>query len=276
MASYIARILILCKTYPSPSGKHVETSCVAGLAEDGSLIRLFPVPFRLIDGDKRFHKWQWITARVEKAPADHRPESHKIFVDTIQSQEAALSSKNGWAARRAAIEGTVIHDDFESVERDRIENKRTLALLRPSKILSLEIKPADTPDWTDDERKKLEQNELQMGLFDTSDAKPLAKLRKLPFSFYYHYECIVDGNPKPFRNKIADWEAGALYWNCRISHGENWEAPFRQKLMDEFSTKDLIFLMGTVHRFPDQWLIVSLIYPPKLDRTNISQQSFLI
>ena len=26
---------------------------------------------------------------------------------------------------------------------------------------------------------------------------------------------------------------------------------------------DLMFLMGTIHRFPDQWLIVSLIYPPK-------------
>jgi hypothetical protein len=26
---------------------------------------------------------------------------------------------------------------------------------------------------------------------------------------------------------------------------------------------DLMFLMGTIHRFPNQWLIVSLIYPPK-------------
>jgi hypothetical protein len=25
-----------------------------------------------------------------------------------------------------------------------------------------------------------------------------------------------------------------------------------------------MFLMGTIHRFPNQWLIVSLIYPPKL------------
>lgn len=42
MASRQARILILCKTYPSPSGKHVETSCVAGMEEGGQLIRLFP------------------------------------------------------------------------------------------------------------------------------------------------------------------------------------------------------------------------------------------
>ncbi|MGY0201335.1 hypothetical protein [Leptothrix sp. BB-3] len=43
------RILILCKTYPSPSARYVETSCVAGMSEDGRLIRLFPVPFRLVD-----------------------------------------------------------------------------------------------------------------------------------------------------------------------------------------------------------------------------------
>ncbi|MGR9449202.1 hypothetical protein [Rhizobium leguminosarum] len=43
-----ARILILCKTYPSPSGKYAETTCVAGMDERGKLVRLFPVPFRLI------------------------------------------------------------------------------------------------------------------------------------------------------------------------------------------------------------------------------------
>src|SRR2546430_9668129 len=40
MPSRKTRILILCKTYPSPSAKHAETSCVAGVEEDGKLIRL--------------------------------------------------------------------------------------------------------------------------------------------------------------------------------------------------------------------------------------------
>jgi hypothetical protein len=42
MASFEQDILILCKTYPSPSGKHVETSCVAGIDTKGNLIRLPP------------------------------------------------------------------------------------------------------------------------------------------------------------------------------------------------------------------------------------------
>ena len=66
------------------------------------------------------------------------------------------------------------------------------------------------------------------------------------------------------RHKIVDWEAGALFWNVRRSHGEGWEKPFRAKLGEQLPDYDLMFLMGTIHRFPDQWLIVSLIYPPKL------------
>jgi hypothetical protein len=45
-------ILILCKTYPSPSAKYSETSCVAGMTEDGQLLRLYPIPFRMIRGIK--------------------------------------------------------------------------------------------------------------------------------------------------------------------------------------------------------------------------------
>jgi hypothetical protein len=103
MASRQARILILCKTYPSPSGKHVETSCVAGMEQDGRLIRLFPVPFRLVSDVKQFKKWQWITARIAKATNDHRPESHKVFVDTIQCEGDPLPTKQGWRARWAQV-----------------------------------------------------------------------------------------------------------------------------------------------------------------------------
>jgi len=84
MATFNERVLILCKTYPSPSATYSETSCVAGVTEAGKLIRLFPVPFRLIADEQQFRKWQWITALVEKARDDHRPESHRIFVDKIE------------------------------------------------------------------------------------------------------------------------------------------------------------------------------------------------
>lgn len=275
MVSRKARILILCKTYPSPSERHVETSCVAGLEEGAQLIRLFPVPFRLIRDDQQFRKWQWVNARIEKAGNDRRPESHKIYVDTIDCSEQPISTRNGWAERRTALRSLHVFNDFAELERARQESGATLGLLKPKSVIALDITPTERSDWTDEEHQKLVQNERQAGLFDAADAKDLAKLRKVPFSFHYRYTCAEEGVVREYRHKIADWEAGALYWNCVKSHGQGWQAPFRQKIETLLPAADLLFLMGTIHRFPDQWLIVSLIYPPKPPLPP-SQQSFLL
>jgi hypothetical protein len=56
---------------------------------------------------------------------------------------------------------------------------------------------------------------------------------------------------------------GALCWNTRRLHGELWEEPFRKKFGTALPSTELMFLIGTIHRFPDQWLIVSVFYPPK-------------
>jgi hypothetical protein len=54
------------------------------MEETGQLVRLYPVPFRLMQDEAQFKKWQWIEAEVEKARKDHRPESHQIRVSISQ------------------------------------------------------------------------------------------------------------------------------------------------------------------------------------------------
>jgi hypothetical protein len=142
--------------------------------------------------------------------------------------------------------------------------EQTLGIIRPSRILGLDITRADKTEWTEEEKAKLLQPQQQDDLFEESDAGSLATLKKIPFDFHYRYACEVDGRVQEYRHKIVDWEVGALYWNVRRSHGAKWEFPFRTRLEQELPARDLMFLMGTIHRFPDQWLIVSLIYPPKL------------
>jgi hypothetical protein len=273
MATRNTRILILCKTYPSPSGKHIETSCVAGMEDGGQLIRLFPVPFRLVSDDKQFKKWQWIEARITKAANDHRPESHRLFVDTISCKGSPLSTKRNWEARRTALAPLSIREDFAALEEERGRSGRTLGLLRPQRIIGLDITPADQADWTEEERQKLVQHERQGGLFQDADAKRIATLRKVPFDFHFRYLCVHGSETREYRHKIADWEVGALYWNCRRRYGRSWEKEFRAKLEKDLPAADLIFLMGTIHRFPNQWLIVSLIYPPKQPEEQPRQQS---
>lgn len=263
MTSQERRILILCKTYPSPSTKYSETSCVAGMDESGELVRLYPVPFRLIEDDKQFKKWQWISVRIEKSRNDHRPESHKVFVDTIHCDAESLPTTNHWQERRLWLDKLPVFKSFNALESTRQKHGTTLALLRPRRIVALEIKPVATPEWTEDEKEKLLKMQVQGDLFGEDEKKSIIQLRKLPYDFYYRYECNTPNGAVEGRHKIVDWEIGALYWNVRRKHGPGWEKPFRAKFEEELPSKDLMFLMGTIHRFPDQWLIVSLIYPPR-------------
>ena len=260
--SQTERILILCKTYPSPSAKYAETSCVAGMSEAGRLIRLYPVPFRLVADEQQFKKWQWITARIQRSSDDRRVESHRLFVDTIELGEIVPPS-NDWKHRRQWLAKLPVFEDFDALELARQQpDGPTLALLRPKRVLGLDIKPVSHPDWTDEEKAKLLQMQAQGHLFEETDPD-LRMLRKLPHDFHYRYECESSAGVKPYRHKLVDWEIGALYWNVYQRHRAAWEAPFRAKIGAELPGRDLMFLMGTIHRFPDQWLIVSVIYPPK-------------
>lgn len=263
MASRSERILILAKTYPSPSAQYVETSCVAGITRDGSMRRLYPVPFRMIEEGKQFKKWQWIDVRVEKATKDHRPESHKVYVDTINCSDV-IDTRKEWAFRWEWLDKIPAFDSIDAIESKRQEDGLSIALLRPKKLIALEITKARNQDWTDEEKEKLMREQMQGNLFSEAEAKRQVKeLRKVPFDFHYRYVCDTPEGEKEHKHKIVDWEAGALFWNCRRSHGVAWEAPFRAKLEEQFAGKDLMFLMGNQHRFQDQWLIISLIYPPR-------------
>lgn len=275
MASQIERILILAKTYPSPSAQHVETSCVAGINEHGAMRRLYPVPFRLIEEGQKFKKWQWIEVRVEKANKDHRAESHKLYVDTIICGDIIDTGKQ-WDARWPWIEKLPTFTSFDDIQVGCTETGLSLALMRPRQVLALEIVEARNGEWTEEEREKLLSYEIQGQLFSDAEVKKITQtLRKVPFDFYYRYICDTPEGEKVFKHKIVDWEAGVLFWHCRHSHGVDWEKPFRAKLEEDLLGKDLMFLMGNQHRFQDQWLIISLIYPPKRKPTEVTPQGSL-
>jgi hypothetical protein len=252
-------LLILTKTYPSPSQKHRETSCVAAMNNLGEMRRLFPIPFRLLNDTSQFARWEWVRARVIKAADDHRPESYKVDVDSIV-RVSKMGTDQGWAERMHWIDRHIV-PDFNALEARRQATGETLGLIRPSNI-RLEITPSESSDWTDEEKTKL----IRDGLFNSPEAKLRVPLQKVPFNFHYLYEQQTTQGTTIHRHKITDWEACALYWNCQRDYGNNWEHYFRLKLEEDFSrNRDLMFLMGTMHRFPDHWLIVGLLYPPKAE-----------
>jgi hypothetical protein len=264
-------ILILAKTYPSPSAQYIETSCVAGINRHGQMRRLYPVPFRMIEDSQQFSKWQWIDVHVEKANRDHRPESHRLYVDTIEAG-ATIESRKGWVSRREWLEKIPTFDSFRTMDQTREQGALSIALLRPKNV-RLEIKKARHPDWTPEEQAKLMRRD-QGSLFDEDETKrQLRALQKIPFDFHYVYDTVGPSGDEEQRHKIVDWEAGALFRRCQRSHGPRWEEPFRAKLEEGLTGKELMFLMGNQHRFQDQWLIISLIYPPKCAANDGCQPS---
>ncbi|AZY49663.1 hypothetical protein C0J09_11325 [Bordetella avium] len=260
MALQRERILILAKTYPSPSASYIETSCVAGINSAGKMRRLFPVPFRLLEDEQRFSKWQWIDANIEKARNDHRPESFKIDVGTLECREK-IPSKNEWRARREWIDRLPQFESFENLEKWSSTTTGSLALLCPKELTGLDVVPARRSEWSEEEISKLTRAQNQGSLLTEPEARgEIAMLNKLPCDFYYRYACS-DGTER--RHKIVDWEAGQLYRRCTIDYGLECDSMFKQKLFDSMQAKDMMLLMGNQHRFQNQWLIISLIYPPK-------------
>ena len=71
------RVLISVKTYPALSEKYDELVCTAGFLEDGTWIRIFPVPFRKLNYHNQYVRWQWIELDLVNNTSDFRPESYR-------------------------------------------------------------------------------------------------------------------------------------------------------------------------------------------------------
>ncbi len=153
------------------------------------------------------------------------------------------------------------------MEARRQASGETLGFIRPSRILELKITKVKHSEWTEVEKTKLTQD----GLFDSTEIKSRPLLKKLPYDFHYRYKCETPSGVESNTHKLTDWEIGALYWTCIKRHGAKWEEKLRQKLEIDFAKKDLLLFMGTIHRFPDQWLIVGIVYPPKPPPSQIAQ-----
>lgn len=271
------KILILAKTYPNPSSKYIETTCIAGINNDGEMRRLYPVSFRFLEEKVKFKKWQWIEANVSKATKDHRPESFKVIDrDSIKALEI-IPPTNSWSQREIWWEkipqsflpplenADNIRKDISNEIITCVSNGKTLFLLGNIYIEDLEIIEQKEKNWTEDELKKLKENCDQLDMFSKPETlyDTRSPLKKLPYKFYYKYNICV-GNEKFFlRTMITDWEIGASFWKYLKLYGDGWKEKFKQRFLVEMQQKSVKFLMGNMHTHQNQWLIISLIYPPK-------------
>jgi hypothetical protein len=270
MKNELIKVLILVKTYPTLSKKYSELVCTAGIKEDGSWVRIYPIPFRIIDGDKKYKKYQWIEAKLTRNQSDPRPESHKISdIDSIKLLDI-IDTKNDWEKRRELIlEKLTVYQNKEEIIKKAKNNELSLVIFKPKKIIDFIVEDTER-EWDKDLVKKIENDIKQPELFDTDEelkAKETFKLvKKIPYKFSYKF---LDNQDKESCLMIEDWELGQLYWNC-LKNSDNDEKKaiekVKQKYFDEFTKKDIYLYLGTTRQYHgwavNPYVIIGVFYPP--------------
>lgn len=243
----------MVKTYPVPAWNGVEVSCTAAVSENGRWLRLFPVPFRYLEEDKRFAKYQWIKVRIRRS-SDFRPESYNIDPDSIELvSERPIPTDNKWEQRKKLLSPLMTRSICLLQQKQRSDGHPTLGIFKPKSIDRLIIEPAEAK-WTAEEEAKLDQTDL-------FQKQPVFKLEKIPYKFSYEYTCNEE-KCQGHRMMCSDWEMAQAYRAWRGRYGDEWEKPFRDKFEEQMRVRDTHLYVGTVHQHPDSWIIVGLFYPP--------------
>ena len=257
------KALIVIRTYPTPAKTGVEVSCTGAITNKGEWLRLFPVPWRLLATDQRFHKYQWVEVTVTKA-RDPRPESYKLKPDGIRILHS-LSPVHDWKERKEIIFPLRGHCLCCLVRQRNAQGFPTLGIFKPRKIECLVISAID-PNWTPAQLDILRQGHLFI-------KNPKAELEKVPFSFRYQFRCD-ESKCSGHKMICVDWEMGQSWRSWKKQYGDDWEEKFRQRYDTEMIHKnDTHFFVGTVHQHPGTWIIVGLFYPPRTGNVGLFEST---
>jgi hypothetical protein len=260
------RVLIAAKTYPTISGKYDELVCTAGFLEDGSWIRIYPIPFRKKSYNEQYSKYDWIEIDIVKNKSDFNPESYRPYsYDTEIKIVSRLDTKNFWAERKKIALNNVHTNLATLIKEAHNQNICTsLAVFKPTKIIDF-IAVEVERDWDKKKIEQLKANRDQTNLFEHPE-DPFEVVQKLPYKFSFIFE---DDEGKQSKLMIEDWETGQLFWNCLAKHEGNEKKAIedvKYKYFEDFAkTKDLHFFLGTtaVHHYASKnpFMIIGTFHP---------------
>ncbi len=247
-------VLITVKAYPNPSAKYGETVCCAGIdLSNNQWIRLYPIPFRDLDIDKKFNKYNIIKVNCFKSKTDNRPESYHVNSDSIKIVKN-IDTKRNWEERKSHIMQLPIKSMCQFYK-DLEKNNISLALIKPERISfeSIAQKPSD--------KKRREECYAQLSFFN----KYKDDIEEIPYKFYYNFYCSGEKECQGHKLSICDWEIGQAYRNWRNKYDNEIILldKIKEKWMDISNTdkRDVYFYVGNMHRFPTNFLVLGVFYP---------------
>lgn len=268
------RILITVKTYPTLSRKYGETVCTAGVREDGSWVRIYPVPFRRLDEEQQYRKYDWLHCALIRNRNDPRPETFRPRRASEMQPVGHMGTSDRWRERRELLlKRATVHTRLAELIAGAKANRLSLAVFKPARIIDFTWEEEER-EWDSAKVEEMRQLTQQAEIFAEDAWRETFKIiPKLPYSFSYRFK---DADGKESRMVVLDWEIGALYWNClQGTDGDEAAAlvKVRQKYVDDFARKDLHFFLGTTQQFhfvaPNPWVIVGVLPIPHEHRLEL-------
>jgi len=269
------RILIAVKTYPTLSNTYSELVCTAGFRQDGSWIRIYPSPFRFLEKDSQYRKYDWIELDVDKNPKDPRPESYRPRnVDDINVVgHVGTGTKHDWEERKQLIlANNTIHTNLNTIITAAKANEYSLAIFKPTEITRFMVEPAER-EWKLSRKQAAEAALAQGSLFSENNQQDFKLMPKLPYKFSYRFK---DDAGKESTLMIEDWEIGQLYWSCLHKSDEATAIKkVEEKYFEDFAkTKDLYLFLGTTHeahvrKFNNPYVIIGTFHPPHVIQKSL-------
>lgn len=257
------KVLVLVKAAPVLTSQLEETMCVAGVRLDDDTpewIRLHPVPFRDLDDDSRFAKYQAITADVIRPRSDRRPESWTPLHGSIVPAES-LSTDHAWAQRRRVIERLPEATMCELIAANRAGSglgTPSLAVVRPvepPKLKITEREDAQLREW----KRRADAAGSRLSLFDDPNVRK-PDFEVVPWRFQYVFHCSASGC-NSHTQTIVDWEVLALWRHVR--HQPDWREQMRVKFEESlWKGRDTVLFVGNQEQYPISFLVLGVFWPP--------------
>lgn len=245
-----AKICILVKAYPQPSQKYQETVCCAGITQSGKLIRLYPIPYRTLQPDQKFNRFDWIECDVFRNTEDFRPESYKVVPESITVIHKASDQTSAY---RAKLWAGLVSESLDQLKLENSDKKlqTSLGIIKPDPgSLQFSVKKLSE---TEKEEKQLANSTYdQCMLFEEQNVEPLP-------SPEYIFRYKFTAGERQSDMMIHDWEVQATFFNFKKRYGVD----ALKRLIDTYQNKmrgqNLHFIMGTQKAHPHIFMIIGLL-----------------
>jgi len=161
------KVLITVKTYPTISTKYDELVCTAGFLEDGTWVRIYPVPYRKRAYAEQYKKYDWIELDLVKNKSDFRPESFRpLTLETAINVVGHLNTANNWEERKQLCLKKVYYNLSDLISEAKDKNIcKSLAVFKPTEILDFFTEVVER-DWSEKQKAALAQQNLFENKFE--------------------------------------------------------------------------------------------------------------